>query len=162
MQYRNIFDVEWNHKSLGLFIFLIALPNLLGMVNLSTPLGFKVHFFQLGIFLAAIIYGPWGGMLSGLFGSVYSALIMGNPYIVGGNAMLGFFAGLFVKYGFNTVISVLLAFLIQLPWLILTDFYLMRLPLNFIFMLVIALAASNFIWALAAHYIAAPLKNSLR
>jgi len=146
------FDVEWNHKTIALFVLLLGLPNLLGMINLSTTLGFKLHFFQAAIFIAAIIYGPKGGFLSGLFGSAYSAIVMHNPYIVIGNALLGFFVGLFVRYGMHTVIAVLLAFVVQLPWLIITDYYLVHLGAQFITGLVIALVISNTIWAIVAHY----------
>jgi uncharacterized membrane protein len=164
MEYKNAlsFDIKWDYRAISLFIFLLALPNLLGMINLSTPWGFKIHFFQAAVFIAALIYGPFGGMLSGFVGSFYSALIMHNPYIAVGNAILGFFVGLFARHGFNTVIAVLLAYIIQLPWLVATDYYLVHLPLPFIRALVIALAVSNTLWAAVAHYSAKPIKAALR
>lgn len=154
MQYKNLFsfNIEWTYKTISLFIFLIAVPNLLGMVNLPTQWGFNIHFFQAAIFLAALIYGPSGGLLSGLAGSMYSAFIMHNPYIAVGNAILGFFVGLFARYGLNAIIAVLTAYLIQLPWLILTDYYLVGLPMSFIVPLIIALLISNTVWAIAASY----------
>ena len=163
MQYENIFsfNVKWNYRTVSLFLFLLLLPNFLGLINLPTVFGFKIHFFQLIVFLAALIYGPSGGLLSGITGSFYSALIMHNTYIIGCNAILGFFAGLFIRYGFKTVIAVWLAFLIQLPWLIITDYYLVHLSIVFIKALVIALAISNTIWAIAAHYAAKPIKELL-
>lgn len=164
MEYKNIFslDIEWGYKSLGLFVFLLALPNLLGAINLPTIWGFKIHFFQIGVFIAALVYGPTGGLLSGLVGSSYSAFMMGNPYIIGGNAILGFFVGLFARYRLHTLWAVMLAFLIQLPWLVITDYYLMHLPVNFIKALVIALAVSNAVWGLAAHYSIKPIKKALK
>jgi uncharacterized membrane protein len=163
MEYKNIFsfDVEWNYKTIGLFLFLLALPNLLGMINIATPFGFKLHFFQAAIFLAALIYGPVGGLASGLVGSAYTAAMMGNPYIVVGNVLLGFFVGLFARYGMKTVFAVWLAFIIQLPWLVLTDYYLVHLPIAFIISLVVALAVSNTVWAIVAHYAAKPVKHAL-
>jgi len=163
MEYANklSFDVEWNYKTIGLFIFLLALPNLLGAINIGTIWGFKLHFFQIAVFIAALVYGPTGGMLSGLVGSVYSAVVMHNPYIAVGNAILGFFAGFFVRYKMHTIIAVMLAYAIQLPWLVLTDYYLVNLPFGFIWKLVIALLISNIIWATAAHYTAKPIKKSL-
>ncbi len=163
MEYKNIFsfDVEWNYKTIALFLFLIGLPNLLGIVNITTPFGFKIHFFQAAIFLAALIYGPMGGLSAGLVGSAYSAAVMANPYIIVGNVLLGFFVGLFARYGIKTVFAVWLAFLIQLPWLVLTDYYLVHLPIAFIVSLIIALAVSNTLWAVVAHYLAKPVKNSL-
>ena len=141
------FNVDWNYRTIGLFLVLLALPNLLGMINISTPFGFTIHFFQLAIFLAAAIYGPSGGLLSGAIGSAYSAIAMSNPYIAVGNAILGFFAGLFMRYGLNLVLAVALAFTIQLPWLILTDYFLVGMPLQTIGLLVLALAVSNTVWA---------------
>ena len=155
------FGVEWNYRTLSLFIFLLILPNLLGMINLPTLWGFKIHAFQLAIFIAAIVYGPTGGLLSGLLGSFYSAFIMATAYIVGGNAILGFFVGLFVRHRMHTILAVLLAFIIQLPWLIVTDYYLMGLSASFIQALVIALVISNLVWATVAHYSAKPIKAAL-
>lgn len=160
MQYKNLFsfNMKWNFKTISLFIFLLLLPNFLGMLNLSTGIGFKIHFFQYAIFLAAILYGPYGGLLSGLVGSTYSAVIMHNPYLAIGNAIFGFFTGLFIRYGFKIIIAVLLAYAIQLPWLIITDYYFVHLPVTLIIPLVIALLISNTIWAIAAYYTAKLLK----
>lgn len=164
MEYANkfSFNVEWNYKTISLFIFLLILPNLLGAINLDTAWGFKIHFFQVAVFIAALIYGPAGGLLSGLVGSVYSAFAMHNPYLIIGNAILGFFVGLFVRYKMHTVIAAMLAYLIQLPWLVLTDYYLVNLPMGFIWGLIIALAISDVMWAIVAHYTAKPIRKSLR
>lgn len=155
------FNIKWNYKTIGLFVFLLVLPNFLGMINISTPWGFKIHFFQLAIFIAALIYGPKGGLLSGLVGSTYSAFLMHNPYIIGGNVILGFFVGLFVRFGWPTIFVVLLAYLVQLPWLIITDYYFVHLPISFIKALIIALLISNIIWATVAHYFVKFIKKSL-
>lgn len=154
MQLTNVlnFNVKWNYKNIILFLVLLGLPNLLGMLNIATPWGFKLHFFQLAIFIAAAIYGPKGGALSGLLGSLYSAAIMHNPYIIIGNIILGFFVGLFIRYKINTVIAVILAYAVQLPWLLLTDYYLVHLPIPFLKNLVIALFVSNVIWAILINY----------
>lgn len=163
MKYKNIysFNVNWNYKTTSFFIFLLVLPNLLGLINLSTPFGFKIHFFQLAIFLAALTYGPKGGLLSGLVGSIYSAMLMSNPYLIVGNAILGFFVGLFARVGLNILFSVWLAFLMQLPWLIITDYFFVHLPINIILTLIITLFISNTIWAIITKYTVKPLKNAL-
>jgi hypothetical protein len=162
MKYSFVSDLKWDYKNLTLFVFLAAVPNLLGMLNISTPFGFKLHFFQYAVFLAAIIYGPLGGLVSGTVGSVYSAAIMHNPYIVVGNAILGFFTGLFVRHGIRTVFAVFLAYLIQLPWLVLTDLYLANLSMVFVSSLVVALALSNLVWAVLASCTAKPVKALLQ
>ncbi|MBU0757368.1 MAG: hypothetical protein KKF44_04830 [Nanoarchaeota archaeon] len=155
------FDAEWNFKTVSLFIFLLIVPNILGMLNISTPFGFKLHFFQLGIFMAAMIYGPMGGLLTGIIGSAYSAILMSNPYILLFNAVLGFFAGVFYRKNISAVISVLLAFMIELPILMTIDYYIVGMPMKVMLMLVFALFVSNVIWAIIADKAAKPMKNSI-
>ena len=154
MQIKNMFSfgVDWNYKTVSMLVFLAIIPNFLGMINISTPLGFKVHFFQLAIIAAAMIYGPMGGLMSGLFGSIYSAIIMNNPYIIGGNIILGIVTGILLRKKIHTVLAVLIAFAVQLPWLILTDFYLVHLPVHVIKAIIIALLIMNTVWALVIHY----------
>jgi uncharacterized membrane protein len=161
MQHKNIyaFNINWNFRTTFLFIFLLALPNLLSLINISTPFGFKIHFFQLAVFIAALIYGPKGGLLSGFLGSIYPAFLMGNPYIIFGNAILGFFVGLLARRGFNIIFSVWLAYLIQLPFLLVTDYYFIHLPIKFLVSLVIALAISNTIWAVITKYTIKPIRK---
>ncbi|MGV8086056.1 MAG: hypothetical protein ACP5N1_00340, partial [Candidatus Woesearchaeota archaeon] len=59
---RQIFSIlnEWDFKRVSIFLILIFLPNLLSLININTSLGFKIHFFQLGIIIAALAYGPLG------------------------------------------------------------------------------------------------------
>jgi len=155
------FGINWDFKTITLFIVLLALPNLLGLLNISTPWGFQIHFFQFAVFLAALIYGPLGGLFSGAIGSTYSAVLMHNPYLIVGNALLGFFVGLFARYGLHAVFAVLLAFIIQLAWLIPSDYYWMHLPAVFITGLVITLLISNVIWAVIASYLSGPIKKAV-
>ncbi len=151
--------VTWNARAKAGIIILVALPNILGMINIPVAGGFKLHVFQVAIFLAAALYGPAGGLMSGFAGSFYAAFITGNPYLVMGNALLGFCAGLFLRNGLNIVLSVWLAFLVQLPWLILTDYYLVGMDARTIGSLVIALFLSNTVWALAAWMLRKPAKR---
>lgn len=152
--------LKWDVRTISLLSVLIILPNFLGMINISTFYGFKIHFFQAAIFLAAIIYGPIAGLTSGLIGSLYSAIIMHNPYLMIGNAILGLFVGVFAKK-INIVWTVILAYLIQLPWLILTDLYLVHMPSMVISKLIQALALSNIFWAIIVILTIKPLKKIL-
>lgn len=163
MEYKDVlgFNVKWNYRTISFFAILLLLPNLLGMINLNTVFGFKIHFFQVAVFMAALLYGPKGGLLSGLVGSMYSAFAMNNPYILVGNAILGFFVGIFVRYGINTILAVLLAYIIQLPWLMATDFYLIHMPMQILLNLVFALLISDIVWAAVAHYSAKQVKSLL-
>lgn len=153
------FDIEWNLKTVCIFLFLLAIPNLLGMINVSTPFGFNIHFFQIAIFAAAVIFGPVGGLVAGITGSALSAVMMHNPYLIIGNAILGLFVGIFVKYGMNILLSVVLAFAIQIPWLAFSDYYLMHMPFAIISGLIVALAISNIIWGALANYLAKHIKS---
>ncbi len=153
------FEVKWNYRSAGMLIALVGLPEFLGTLNLPVAAGFKLHFFQAAVFLAAALYGPWGGLLSGFAGSLYSAYVMSNPYLLIGNALLGFFTGFFLRKGFRTVSAVWLAFAVQLPWLVLTDYFLVHLPADVISGLVFALFLSDTLWAAAVHFLADPVKR---
>jgi len=146
--YESIFGLRLSHKSLLLLAFLALLPNALGMVVLQTPWGFNFHFFQIAIFLAALLYGKWGGALSGAAGSVYAAVALGNPFIIGGNVILGFFAGMFAKKG-NALVAAMAAFAIQLPWLYFTDLA-VGMPELAVRGVMAALFFSNIAWAAAA------------
>lgn len=154
-------EARWNEKTIGALAVLVLLPNILGTINLSTPWGFQIHVFQAAIFLAALLLGRWAGLVAGSVGSLYAAAAMGNPFILFGNALLGFFAGHFAERGFRPVAAGMLAFAIQLPWLAVTDHFLMGLSWSFIGGLAVSLAASNLLWAVAAAWAAVPLRRFL-
>ena len=137
---------------MSLLVFLALFPNLLGMVNISTSWGFKIHLFQYLVFIAAAVYGPFGGLISGGFGSLFTAVFLNNPYIIVGNMILGFFAGWFFRKGINLIAAVFFAYLIHMPWLWLTDVYLAGMPIKIVNGVVIALFFSDLVWALAAYY----------
>ena len=149
MEYKNI---TINYKSIALIAFLAVFPNFLGMLNIPTIWGFKIHLFQYLIFVAAAVYGPVGGLTTGFFGSFYTAFALNNPYIVVGNMLLGFFTGLLINKGLKLIIAVMLAFVIQIPWLWLTDVYLVGMPINVVNGLVIGLLVSNLVWGTMASY----------
>lgn len=155
------FGVKINEKSATTLLLLVLLPNLLGALQLSTPWGFKIHVFQFAIFLAAFAFGPIGGLLSGSAGSLFAAYLMSNPYILVGNAILGLATGYFFRRGRSYLVSVLLGFAIQVPWIVVTDIFLMNLPAFFVGRLVIALTLSNALWAALAATSATPLKRYL-
>ena len=151
MEYKNIFRNEWNWKTISLLAFLAFFPNILGLIHIDV-FGFRIHFFQYLIFLAAIIYGPAGGAISGAFGSLYTAIALNNPYIIPGNIILGSLTGLFVRYKFHIILAVMLAYIIQMPWLWYSDIYLAGMPVVAVQKIVIALLISDVIMALAAGY----------
>ncbi len=146
--YENLFGIPFSFRSATMLAFLAVFPNILGMVVVPTPFGFKFHLFQVLVFLAALLYGKWGGALAGGFGSIYVAIALGNPFIIVGNILLGFFAGLFAKR-MHVVLAVLAAFAIQVPWLYFTDL-LVGMPEPVVRGVIVALLFSNVVWALAA------------
>ena len=157
--FENFFNMKFNWRTISLLCFLVIFPNVLGVFHTSL-LGVRIHFFQYLIFLAAIIYGPVGGMISGAFGSVYTAMALHNPYIVIGNILLGGLVGLFVKkYNFHVISAVLTAYLIQLPWLWTTDVYLALMPIKVVNGIVVALLVSNLIWGVVAELTVKRIKS---
>ena len=143
--YRNLFGTGFSRRSVLMLAFLGFFPNVLGMVVLQTPFGFKFHFFQILVFFAALAYGKWGGAVAGTTGSLFTAVALGNPFIVVGNGLLGFFTGLFAKRT-NPVFAVTAAFLIQLPWLYFTDL-LVGMPETAVQGVAVGLFFSNLVWA---------------
>jgi len=107
----------------------------------------NIHFFQYIIFLAAIIYGPWGGAFVGGIGSINTSIILNNPYIIIGNIILGFFSGYFHNRTKRILLSCISAFFIQVPWLWLTDVYLAGIPAYNVNLIIISLLLSNIIFS---------------
>jgi uncharacterized membrane protein len=114
-----------NTKTVAFVAVMAALANVMSLPPLAIPIPIgpftsSIHFFQLAIFLAAILAGPWAGLLSGALGSLYMSA-MRIPFIIGGIAILGACTGLFTKR-FRPVTACLLAFLVQVPYVLLTDY----------------------------------------
>jgi uncharacterized membrane protein len=147
--YRSAFGVRFSLRSVSMLAFLAALPNLLGAIVMPTPLGFHFHLFQIGIFLAALLYGQWGGAVSGAFGSIFTAIALNNPFIIAGNIILGFFTGLFLKR-VNIITAAMLAYAVQLPWLWYTDIFLAGMKAGAVKAVMWALLFSNLVWAAVA------------
>jgi uncharacterized membrane protein len=140
-------NVRFYRKAITVFLLLALLPCLLSLINITFAGSWKIHFFSAAIILAAIVFGPIGGIIAGISGSLYTALFLGNPYIIVGNALFGMLAAMFYKKTDKIVLSVLLAYLCELPWLILTDYYLVHLSADFIAKLVMVLLLGNLLWA---------------
>ncbi|MBU2100986.1 hypothetical protein KKG83_07570 [Candidatus Micrarchaeota archaeon] len=149
-----VFSKEFwlDKKSVSLFVFLALLPNLVGLISFSTEFGFKFHVFQYVIFLAALIYGPFGGAVSGGFGSIFTALTLNNPYLILGNIILGAVFGLLLKKGVPLFKAGLTAFLAQIPFLYFTDVYLIGMNSTVVQKLIIALFLGNLVWLFLAKF----------
>jgi len=112
-------------KVLAFTALMAALANVLSVPPLAIPISFSgfessIHFFQLAIFLAGILAGPWAGLVTGAVGSLYMSATK-IPFIVGGIAILGCSVGLFAKK-VRPVFAGLLAWLVQAPYTLVTDY----------------------------------------
>jgi uncharacterized membrane protein len=112
-------------KTVAFTALMAALANVMSVPPLAVPLplgGFtsSVHFFQLAIFLCGILAGPWAGLLGGVVGGLYMGVTK-IPFVVGGIAILGGSVGLFAKK-VRPVFAGLLAWLVQAPYVLVTDY----------------------------------------
>ncbi len=156
-----IADLKSHRRAALAFGLLVLLPCLLSLINVTFAGNWKIHFFPAAIFLAALSFGPAGGLIAGVTGSLYSAVFLGNPYLMAGNALLGFLTGVFFRKTGRMVPAAMLAFACQLPWLILSDYYFVHLPVGFIASLVIVLCLGNLLWALLIDLAMTPVKRYL-
>ena len=124
-------------KQIVFIAVMCAVANVLGFF--SIPIGIaEIHLMQLPIILTGLVLGPGAGALTGFIGATAMVFKLRptNPYILFGNAILGFFAGLFYSRLRNMrgrpiihqVISVLGAYVVQLPYVYITDVYLVSIP----------------------------------
>jgi uncharacterized membrane protein len=140
-----------------------AVANVLGL--LSIPIGItRIHFIQLPMILSALALGPWIGGIVGFIGATTMALILPspNPFLLPGNAILGFFTGLFylglkkmkVVPIVPQVICVLGAYIVQSPYVYVTDVYLVHMPSGFVLTVMLPmLLLEDIICVLLAHLI---------
>lgn len=142
--------IDITRKSLVMLFILAILPNLIGTINLPTVWGFKIHLFQYVVFISAALYGPVGGIISGGMGSIYTAMMLSNPYIIIGNIILGSITGILFRKGFNLIFAVLIAYLVQIPFLWISDIYWAGMPAALVKKVIIALLISNLFWAVTA------------
>lgn len=139
---------SWQEVLVSPLFILIFLPLVLSLVHIATPWGFRIHFFQIAVICGAYLFGPIGGGIAGAAGSFASALLMSNPYLIVGNVILGTMTGLFVRWGLRPLFAIWLAFMIQLPWLIVSDYWFMGLSVQFIQGLIFSLFLSNSLWGI--------------
>jgi uncharacterized membrane protein len=151
-------------KLIAFIAVMCALANVLGLF-LTIPIGLaKIHFIQLPIILSGLALGPWIGGLVGLIGAITMAFNLPTPnlYILPGNAILGFFTGLLyfrlkrikIRPLIPQVISVLVAYAIQFPYVYITDVDLMLMPSGYVLTVILpALLFEDVISVLLAHLI---------
>ena len=115
-------------KVLTVAAMMAALANILSIEPLTIPFvigpfASKIHFTQLPIFISAALLGPVAGFLTGAIGGLYMSYTVGVPFIIGGLAILGLFAGLFAhRFGLSPLLSSVFAWCIQAPYVFVTDY----------------------------------------
>ena len=80
-------------KLIAYLAVMCAVTNVLGFFTI--PIGVaEIHLMQLPIILTGLALGPWTGGLVGFIGAAVMAFRLQppNPYILLGNAILGFMA----------------------------------------------------------------------
>jgi len=112
-------------KTIAFVAIMAALSNVMSLPPLAIPLqigGYTsaIHFFQLAIFLCGILAGPYAGLVCGTIGSLYMSVTK-IPFVVGGIAILGVSVGFFAKK-VRPVFAGLLAWLVQAPYVLVTDY----------------------------------------
>lgn len=154
--------MKLNSRTVAFIATMTALANVLGL--LIVPVGaVNFHLTQIPVILAGLAVGPISGAFVGFFGFIISAyrLPTVNPYILGGNAILGFFTGLFyskirgmkAKPICPQVISVLAAYCIQMPYVFFTDVYLMSMPIPIVLAIMTVLLLENLLSVFVSHAI---------
>jgi len=140
-----------------------ALSNVLGLFTI--PIGLtSIHLVQFPIILTGLSLGPWAGGLVGFVGAIVMAyrLTPPNPYIILGNAVLGFLTGMLYSRLKKMrgspivpqVISVLGAFVLQLPYVYVTDVYLLPIPLQVVLTIILPkLLLEDLVSAFLSHLI---------
>lgn len=156
-------NLRLTSKLVAFIAVMCAVANILGF--LTIPLGIsEIHLMQLPIVLTGLALGPRAGGLVGFLGAAVMAFRLRppNPYILLGNAILGFFTGLFYlrlkkikgRPIIPQVISVLGAYIIQFPYIYITDVYLMPMPSAIVLTVILPkLLVEDIISVLLAHFI---------
>jgi thiamine transporter ThiT len=112
-------------KIVAFVAVMAALANVMSLPPIAVPIQIgpyksALHFFQLAVFLCGIIAGSYAGLACGVVGSLYMSVTR-IPFVVGGIAILGFTVGVFAKR-FRPVFAGLLAWLVQAPYVLVTDY----------------------------------------
>jgi len=113
-------------KTMSFAALMGALAIVLSVPPLAVPISLgsfesSIHFFQLAVFLSGILAGPIAGAVTGAVGGVYMAVTR-IPFVVGGVAILGGAVGLLAKR-VRPLFAGLLAWVVQAPYVVVTDFF---------------------------------------
>lgn len=147
-------------RLIAFIIVMGAVANVLGFLSVSAGV-LRIHFIQIPIILTGLALGPLAGGFVGFTGAIAMAfmLITPNPYLLFGNAILGGLTGLFYRYLrkihgiplIPQVLAVLGAYAVQMPYVYVTDVYLMSMPVPVVLMIMVTLLIEDMISVLIVH-----------
>ena len=153
-----------NARRVAFVVVMVALSNILGLPPFIVSLGvMNIHFIQIPIILTGLALGAVAGGLVGLIGAMTMALTLPVPnfYILPGNAILGCVTGLL--YGvlakrkwkpiISRIVSALGAYAVQVPYVYVTDVYLMRMPQPVVVTIVFTLLVEDLISVFLSHIV---------
>jgi hypothetical protein len=116
-------------KTITFIAIMVALSNILSAPPFVIPIAIAsintaIHFTQLPILISGVFFGPWLGLLTGFLGGVYMSYSTGNPFIIGGLAILGAICGILTnKMKIRPTFSGIMAWTIQAPYVFITDYF---------------------------------------
>jgi len=153
-------QIKASPRLITFIVIMSAVANALGFLSVSAGM-FRVHFIQIPIILTGLALGPLAGGFVGFTGAIVMAfmLITPNPYLLFGNAILGGLTGLFYRYlrrvsGIPLIpqmLAVLGAYTVQMPYVYVTDVYLMSMPVPVVLMIMLTLLIEDVISVLIVH-----------
>jgi len=114
-------------KALALATIMGALANILAFPPIAVPIsigGFEssIHFSQLPIFICGALTGPLYGLITGVIGSLYMGTVLpGIPFVIVGLGILGLANGFFAEK-LRPAFSGVLAWCVQAPYVVATDY----------------------------------------
>ena len=149
---KEIMSVDVCFKSLAILFILAFAGKFCNEMTMPVLFGVKVHVFQYFIILAAFSFGPLGGAAVGATSCWITAMALGNPYIIFGNALLGFAAGLMYRKTERIALSVAIAFVCQVLWILISDIFFMKMPVARVGMIILSLLIFDTLWTVCAGF----------
>lgn len=114
-------------KALTLAAIMGALANILAFPPIAIPIVIgsfesSIHFSQIPIFICGVLAGPTYGLIAGAIGGLFMGTIRpGIPFVILGLAILGLANGFFAKK-LRPAFSGILAWCVQAPYVLVTDY----------------------------------------
>lgn len=136
-----------NSRLLAFTAVISAVTVVLSALTVPFLFGTGIHFFQAGIMLAGVAGGPLSGLITGMIGGIYVAMVRSDPTIVIGNALLGLCTGVFSRRLRPVLAGVAAWVLIQAPWIYIAGTFVFHVPAVAMQLILTLLTVENVICA---------------